>query len=193
MSALLLIIACAVINRLRGWGPTDKYDNANPPARPPLRLVIAKHLTGKNVVTPLYLGLAVWIYSSSIELAAVFFAAYQVWALKGWGDYWDGSSKPNNEVSFIDNLVEKFLAPGLLNDLVSMSLRGFIFSAIILWPYAIYTASAGMFVVSSLMLWQGPIYHALRIASNDKGWHPIAEVMTGALWALVIMGVTWLS
>jgi len=188
----LWIIFFTTLNLLRGWGPTDLYE------RPPLWRKIAAHLTSK-VGTGIIAGFFVWFMEGLGGLSPVappvHFAApiialgWYCWALRGWGDYWDFSTRPNQEVGFIDSLALKIFPPGEANDLFSMSLRGGVFAMPLFlalsywWPWAwigavIIGGQGLIYWVQNVML-RG-IYSVHRHGNN------LAEGLMGALWGLVL-------
>ena len=190
---IIWMLYFGLMNYLRGWGPTDHY------AKPPLWRKLAAHLTSKvgtGIFAGFFVFFSLWLGAdrdglASLCIASIVALGWWLWALRGWGDYWDFSSRKNQEVRFLDALVLRFLPPGELNDLLSMSLRGFIFG------YPLFLALAWALGSLTPLCWglglllQGPVYwlqnRGLRKRYNvHKHGNDLSESLMGVVWGLLL-------
>lgn len=186
-SGLFFILAMGILNRLRGWGPADAWLADHPGGIPPLRLRILSYATSKYVTSAycgaLTGGCAAWLgYGSplAICIGTVIWLGMMLWAVPGWGDYWDGSPKPNQEVGVIDRLAGRIFPPGFWNDWFSMSLRGLLFGYPMFIWLAIMQANPFPLAVGLGMFLQGTVYAAAWKAIKNPKWRiPVAECLMG--------------
>tara|TARA_B100000989_G_scaffold267629_1_gene221817 strand:+ start:890 stop:1477 length:588 start_codon:yes stop_codon:yes gene_type:complete len=190
-SIILLVLLSAAIGRLRGWGATDNI--ANPPKW--RKLVDA---WGSKYHAAAYMGLVFGLAAWSASLSVIVAAGYALWAAKGWGDYWDYSDQPNDEVGIIDVAVRWVLPMGPWADFVSMSLRGLLgyplFIGLAAWHYFIHAdmqACLLALVIGLGMGLQGVVYHLFRYRLGkviSVPWaHIITEWVMGGLIGLLIV------
>lgn len=188
---IIWILAFAVFNYLRGWGPTDLFD------KPPLWRKIAAHVTSK-VGTGIMAGFFVFLWKwlgvgdplpASSHVALIVALGWYVWALRGWGDYWDFLELKNKEIGFIDSFVGRIFKPGEKNDLLSMALRGMFFYPAFV-ALAWYLSSWWPLLIGLGTLMQGPIYwlqnHYLAGRYNvHKYGNDLSESLLGAWFGLL--------
>lgn len=126
--ALIFTALGALINRARGWGAVEDWQqrHSSPPAR---WRYVADALTGR-VLCALYAGLAVggYAYLQGAQLHSAYIPGllaafgFYFWALSGWGDYFDFTDGANQEIEWIEALTHD-LPFGPRRDTISMALR----------------------------------------------------------------------
>lgn len=180
----IFIVLCAGLNRLRGWGPVDKY--VRPDGSVARWRKVAEVLSSKYACA-LYLGGVCWpIYGW--PPAMIVAGGYALWAMRGWGDYFDFSKKPNRELAWIDAITRRLAAPW--RDVAAMSLRGLYF-----YPAAIGLAwwvnSWHPLALGVLILLQGPVYllaHRLDVDDRRGVKTVAAELAMGGIIGGIIAG-----
>lgn len=183
MLAILLVIICsALINRLRGW---SLKKNVSYPAWQ----VLLSRFSGKAICT-VYLGMLFWLFTFDPIIGGIVTLGYMVWAVFGWGDYWDYSDDPNDEVWLIDVIVARYFKSGAMADFVSMSLRGVLGYPLFVM-LAVYLGSLWPLLFGLGMAAQGAIYHVFfkllgRIIHWEKAFITAELVMGGWIGALII-------
>lgn len=182
-ATMLFLFAGAALNRMRGWGPWPVGHEFS------VFDTVLKRLKDKLVAVPFYFGTITALYTSDVWAGAIVACGYQLWAIRGWGDYWDGSGKPNREVGFIDDLLEDW-PPGEYTDFIAMSLRGLLGWPTFLGIAALHPGEAWPALFWGVLLGlQGLIYHTWRVVLA-RTRHPDfvlpAEWTMGLLWASLI-------
>lgn len=173
----------ALLNRLRGWGPTDGM--TYPPRwRRWLAVISSKYACA------VYAGGFVYSLTGDPILGGIMALGFAFWAVWGWGDYWDFSDRPNDEVGLIDWIVQQFLPAGEKADFLAMSLRG-LFILPLFTMLAIYTGSLVAFFLGFAGLLQGPVYWIHWRWMLKKYGHPnkgkgLAELAFGAVMGAAI-------
>lgn len=180
IALVVFMVIGAGLNRLRGWG-------AFPDGVPLTYLQeILKGMKSKIIAIPCYFGIAAGIYSGDLWLGVIVACGYQLWAIPGWGDYWDGSDRPNHEVGWIDDIFDD-VDEGWKRDLYSMSVRGLLGLPTFLAISAFYAGDAWLAPFYGLLLaLQGLIYHGCRLFLPTVDWVHKAELIMGALWCYAI-------
>lgn len=179
-ATILYLLAGAGLNRLRGWGPYPEGLVLS------FRQRLFKRLVDKVVAVPFYFGIITFLYTGNWYAGVIAAIGYQIWAIPGWGDYWDASDKPNHEVGFIDDLFEDE-PEGWKRDLFSMCARG-----LIGWPTFVGLAFMQPGVTWPALFWglglalQGVIYHGFRIFYPTAAWVRKSEYAMGLLWTGLI-------
>lgn len=165
---MILAIIFAIINRLRGWD--SKYS-----------------LWHGKYPCAVYLGIITGFYSGDYIIGLIVTLGWILWAIWGWGDYFDFSPKKNNENKFIDDFVGAHIESGWLNDLASMSLRGmFIFPMFI--ALSVYILSPYPFLLGLGACLQGLFYFiGHKLWPDMSGRSTVfGEVTTGALHGMLL-------
>ena len=163
MTTLIVILLSGIINRWRGWGLPKS-------GAFPAWLTWLDRLGGKFYCSA-YMGLLFGLYTLDHNVGLIVAAGFALWALLGWGDYWDYTEKPNDEVWFIDAVVGRFFKPGAVADFVSMSLRGILLGYPLFIGLAVYLGSAWPLLIGLGMAAQGPIYHVFfRLLQRQINW-----------------------
>jgi len=185
MIALLVIIASALLNRLRGWGV--KKDMVYPAWQAWLDRF------GSKGYVAAYMGLLFGLYALDPIVGGVVALGYAIWAIFGWGDYWDYTDQPNDEVWIIDTIVARYFKPGAMADFASMSLRGLLGYPLFVL-LAVYLGSMWPLLIGLGMAAQGAIYHVFfkqlgRVIDWEKAFIT-AELVTGAwIGALIVVSL----
>lgn len=176
MISTLMIASMALLNRLRGW---------DIPFNGPQQILWLK----SKYAIALYAGAIFGLYASSWYVFAIVTCGIAFWASRGWGDYFDFSSKPNNEITIIDDVLDIF-DNGPLKDTIAMSLRG-AFLYVMFIALSLYTHSIEPLFIGALSLLQGPIYFAWHLIDKDdvRGIKTAGSELTmGALIGLMLTG-----
>lgn len=180
IALMLFMLAGAALNRLRGWNPYPQDAQLTRMQR------ILKPMKSKIIAIPAYFGFIASVYAGELWLGFIVAAGYQLWAVPGWGDYWDGSDRPNREVGFIDDLFEDE-PEGWKRDFYSMCARGLIGLPTFIGIGILYAGEAWLAPFFGLLLaLQGVIYHGCRLFMPTLDWVARAELLMGALWCYAI-------
>lgn len=177
MMSILTILWLGLMNRLRGYDPSD-YS-------PTMINHIIGQVTNKFVTStlsgvPFYFITGDWVTATIIAIGIL------IWSMPGWGDYFDFESTNNNEQKWIDKLTASLTNPQV-RDTVSMSLRGLYlyptFIALGLWHTSFLPVLAGLGLI-----FKGPIYWFACKALPKFGYnHALAETLTGFLFGLLFI------
>lgn len=165
---IIAILFAALINRLRGWeSGYERFHGKYPCA----------------VYMGLFFGLMAWDPYIGLIVAI----GWALWAVKGWGDYFDFSDRRNDEVSWIDTIVLKRAPSGPINDLISMSLRG-LFILPLFIALSVYFTSPFPSLLGLVACLQGPFYYIGHLLWPDMSGRKtvFAELATGALHGMLL-------
>ena len=163
-------LVVAILHRVRGsdWG------------RPLVSKYITSSLTGFAAG-----GLSLWYGYSLMHgacIGLIIIAGVSLGVAFGWGEYFDGSPKPNHEIEFIDKLVSKVCLPGLGADILSMSIRHLFFAPMLI-GLSFVSWSFSFLLVPALLV-SGPLYF---IPGIPEKWRiEAAEIAVG----LLVLGST---
>ena len=167
MIDLLFIPAMAVVNRLRGTGIPGRW------------------LPSRSVVWWGLGLLLVCLATTDVLTAIVIGVSYAFWGVFGWGEYLDHSDRENAPEDPITDKVLDWLkiTDPKQHDLYGAAIR-FAWPTLVLTNYAwpilgVFISAAFGFAAS----WIG------RLVTDHTGWTK-QEVTTGALWGVLIFGVT---
>jgi 1,4-dihydroxy-2-naphthoate octaprenyltransferase len=173
----LTIIIFGIMNRLRGYDPSDY----NPTT---INKVIGK-ITNK-IVTSILSGAALYLLTQDIVLCLITAVGILIWSIPGWGDYFDFTHTKNNENKIIDKITSK-INSAKVKDTVAMSLRG-LFILPLFIGFSVYLQSFAPLVAAPLILLQGPTYLlSLKIVPDFGYNHALAEFLTGLLIGIMVL------
>ena len=179
MYEIALIIAGAFLNRGAGWGIEE---GENPTSFKRIAVSVLGKATFGIIMGVLFFGYLLKIQPLSSAVIDAFiigtgFITYR--GMGGWGDYWDGSDTANDEVPLIDHIVP--FKAGLLNDIVSMALRGWFGVMPMFVALAVNHENAWFIAWSLLGLLQGFVYHGWRIYLKPNEFDMQAQLTMGAI------------
>lgn len=145
-----------------------------------------KPYTGRGVMAALF-GLAAWLHTPDLGVFLIVTVGMLLWALFGWGEYFDFSKKVNHEIRWIDALVGMFIRPGQYNDMVCMCIRGMfvypMFAALALYGYT------DAWVYGFVGALQGIVYWVCWRLLYCFAYTDMAELLMGALLGLAVQCV----
>lgn len=167
----MLEIICAILSRLQGWDSNTRNWN-------PIIKSMTNHLTSKYAVA-VYFGLIVFALGHG-WLGAYIAVAWGLASSMGWGDYWDGSERKNDEIAIIDNFVGNYLRSGYWNDYASMSLRLCMYAPFFIFSPVHFLAFVA--ILPPLYLAANSVGGHLREAlKNPEHGHIIVELVRGVI------------
>lgn len=164
------ILSVTALHRIRGseWG------------RPFLAKGVTSALTG--ILSGVYSLWAGYSLTHTCFIALIIGAGIYLGVGKGWGEYFDGSDKPNNEIKIIDWIVSKVCLPSLGADILAMSIRHLFFAPILIalsfvaWNYS--------YALVPTLLAAGPLYFIPGIPEKHR--IEAAEIAVGFIIALTL-------
>lgn len=182
----IFIPIMSIVNRLRGWGPTDNVVNRS------FTLRALSFATSKYVCAIYVALLSLLLLGVSYIEAGIIMAGWALWAVPGWGEYFDFQRKDNDEIGWIDWLVSRLNFDAYMADTVSMALRG-LYGYPLFVALSLYAGEYHGLLIGLLLLLQGPIYYISYLIRDGVKHVEMAEVIMGFLWGALLFSQFALS
>ncbi len=203
MNLILLAISWSIINRLRGWG-----NGWNKTEKPDWLVWAQKYVFTRHWLALLQGAITGWYaYSLGFDHRAILGVSGAVaigwWfgVLFGWGEYFDGTDKPNDEIHWIDQLVGSRIIPWMQDakrpgwikkvaskiwwkDALSFGLRGTYYLPMYLG--VAYFAQSSWAMLPALFFWIDAVTYATARNAGAGDFVRWAELAGGFLRGLMI-------
>jgi hypothetical protein len=187
MQAVIMVLALAALNRLRGWDWGKPYTSKG----------VTSALSGAVAG-----GIAFWLgYAPVVSglIGLIVFLGLWIWSIPGWGRYFSSfgghDTRREQEITWIDRIGVAVFSDGdywsnRKRGTLEMALRGlflcplFVVLSVMAWKWS--------FLLTLGSLLQGPVYFFAGVMP-EKWRVPCAEALCGAVMGFMVWLSLWMG